>query len=133
MRLTAWASWDRRTVLRFQTPFLENFSAYAVARSGGDVKLGRLSVSAKEAGSNLEYIVNYPSDPHWRSGGRIKDIEAGSIDFYRVVCDRGIRSIALPALGSGLGGLDWSTMRPRIAEALREIDDVQVAFFLPKD
>jgi len=43
----------------------------------------------------------------------------------------GIRSIAIPPLGSGLGGLDWSQVRPRIAAAMAKLPDVHTIVFEP--
>ena len=34
---------------------------------------------------------------------------------------RNIHSVAVPPLGSGLGGLDWSNVRPRIETSLRAL------------
>ena len=49
-----------------------------------------------------------------------------------VIRQRGIRSVAVPALGSGLGGLDWREVRPRIDEAFRGVDDLDVVVFEPE-
>jgi hypothetical protein len=44
---------------------------------------------------------------------------------------RGIRSIAIPPLGSGLGGLDWNEVRPLIDRALAELPEVEVEVYEP--
>ncbi len=56
----------------------------------------------------------------------------GLVDLVEVIRDKGIRSIAIPPLGSGLGGLDWNDVRPRIERALADLADVQVLVFEPK-
>jgi len=43
--------------------------------------------------------------------------------------ERGIRSIAIPPLGSGLGGLNWADVRPRIDAALRGFNDLRIIVF----
>jgi hypothetical protein len=48
-----------------------------------------------------------------------------------VIIERGIRSIALPPLGSGNGRLDWTKVRPRIEAALGSLDDVEIVVFEP--
>lgn len=48
-----------------------------------------------------------------------------------VVRERGIRSIAVPALGAGLGGLAWSVVRLRIEQALSVLQDVDVRVYEP--
>src|SRR5262249_18344086 len=69
-----------------------------------------------------------------RQGGgksRREDIEEGLRALADEIGKRGIRSIALPPLGSGLGALDWRDVRPRIEAALRGLEDVQVIVFEP--
>ena len=61
----------------------------------------------------------------------MEDIESGLHALAREISERNIRSIALPPLGSGLGGLEWSIVRSRIESALRDIDDLRVVVFEP--
>ena len=58
------------------------------------------------------YIVNFPTKRHWRGKSRMADIEIGLDALAEAIKQRNIRSIALPPLGSGLGGLDWSRSAP---------------------
>ncbi len=51
-------------------------------------------------------IINFPTKRHWRGRSRLADIESGLDDLRRVLIERDIRSVALPALGCGLGGLE---------------------------
>jgi hypothetical protein len=46
---------------------------------------------------------------------------------------RNIQSIAIPPLGSGLGGLAWSNVRPRIENSLRDLNNVMVIIFEPPE
>lgn len=78
------------------------------------------------------YIINFPTKRHWRGKSRVEDIEAGLKALVAEIRARRIRSIAIPPLGSGLGGLDWMTeVRPLIDAALRPLDDVQVIVYEP--
>jgi hypothetical protein len=45
--------------------------------------------------------------------------------------DRGIRSVALPPLGSGNGGLHWGEVRARIVSALSDLPDVNIIIYEP--
>jgi O-acetyl-ADP-ribose deacetylase (regulator of RNase III) len=63
------------------------------------------------------YIINFPTKRHWRGKSRLSDIEAGLRALVAEVERLGIRSIAVPPLGCGLGGLDWADVRPRIEAA----------------
>ena len=69
------------------------------------------------------YIVNFPTKRHWRGKSRIGDIETGLTALVQVIREKGIRSIAIPPLGSGLGGLDWLEVKPRIEGALQSLSD----------
>ena len=82
--------------------------------------------------TNPRYIVNFPTKRHWRGNSRIEDIEAGLADLTRLIRERGICSIAIPPLGSGLGGLEWGAVRQRIEEALRGFNDLRIVVFEPK-
>ena len=121
----------RGIALQFKKAFPENFRAYAAACKRGEVHPGRMFVFETGALTNPRFIVNFPTKRHWRADSRIEDIDAGLADLARVVRERGIRSIAVPPLGSGLGGLDWRKVRPRIEAALRGFNDLDTVVFEP--
>jgi O-acetyl-ADP-ribose deacetylase (regulator of RNase III) len=77
------------------------------------------------------YIINFPTKRHWRENSRMDDLEAGLAALVEEVRDRGIGSIAIPALGCGLGGLDWAEVRPRIEAAFTSMPDVDVHLYEP--
>ena len=83
--------------------------------------------------TNPRYIINFPSKRHWRSKSRMEDIDAGLVALAEEIRSRNIRSIAIPPLGSGLGGLDWSEVRPRIEKALSKLDELAVVIFEPSN
>ena len=114
----------RGIALQFKKAFPENFRVYAAACRRGEVQPGRMFVFETGALTNPRYIINFPTKRHWRGNSRIEDIRAGLKDLATVIRDRDIRSIAVPPLGSGLGGLEWSDVRPRIEKALRAFNDL---------
>ena len=81
--------------------------------------------------TNPRYIINFPTKRHWRGKSRLEDIETGLDALVQEIKERNIRSIALPPLGSGLGGLEWSEVRSRIAAVLQDLDDLRVVMFEP--
>ena len=120
----------RGIALQFKKAFPENFASYALACKRGEVQPRRMYVF--ETGQLYpNYIINFPTKRHWRGKSRIEDIEAGLTALAKEIRERNIRSIAIPPLGSGLGGLDWSEVRPRIESMLREFDDLKVVLFEP--
>ena len=104
----------RGIALQFKKAFPENFRVYAAACRRGEVQPGRMFVFETGALTNPRYIINFPTKRHWRGNSRIEDIDAGLKDLATVIRQRDIRSIAVPPLGAGLGGLEWSEVRPRI-------------------
>jgi O-acetyl-ADP-ribose deacetylase (regulator of RNase III) len=78
-----------------------------------------------------EYIINFPTKRHWRGKSRMADIESGLKALVTEVKRRGIRSIAIPPLGAGLGGLRWPDVRTRIEREMKSLPDVKVVLFEP--
>ncbi len=118
--------------LQFKKAFPENFKAYAAACRREEVKSGRMFVFETGQMFNPRYIINFPTKRHWRGKSRYEDIAAGLQALVREVQDRKIRSIAIPPLGSGLGGLQWGRVKAMIEAAFEEISDVQIKLYEPK-
>lgn len=121
----------RGIALQFKDMFPANFKAYAIACKREEVQPGRMFVFDTGELTYPRYIINFPTKRHWRGKSRIEDIEAGLVALVDEVRARGIRSIAIPPLGSGLGGLDWSQVRPLIERAFAALPDVEVQIFEP--
>lgn len=122
----------RGVALQFKNSFPANFKAYAEACSLERVQPGRMFVFETGYLSNPRYIINFPTKRHWKGKSRIEDIEAGLADLRAVIESLGIKSIAIPPLGSGLGGLDWRVVRPLIETALADMQDVRILIFEPR-
>lgn len=106
------------------------FREYERAARRDELDLGRVHVWATgEAAPRL--VVNFPTQRHWRSRSHLPDIEAGLADLVRVIADHGITSLAVPALGCGRGGLDWTEVRPLIERALAAVPQVDVRLYGP--
>lgn len=121
----------RGIALQFKNTFPDNFKAYAEACKRSEVRPGRMFVYETGFLHNPMYIINFPTKRHWRGKSRIEDIDAGLGALAEEIRRRGIRSIALPPLGSGLGGLQWPEVRARIEAALGDLGDVRVIVFDP--
>lgn len=122
----------RGVALQFKQAFPENFKRYAAACAREEVQPGRMFVYETHTLANPKFIINFPTKRHWRGKSRIADIEAGLMALVDEIRKRKIRSIAIPPLGAGLGGLDWRDVRPRIDAALNPLDDVEIIVFEPE-
>ena len=121
----------RGIALQFKKAFPGNFNAYVARCERNQMRPGRVFVF--ETGQTVppRYIINFPTKRHWRGKSRIEDIEAGLASLTEEIRSYGIRSIAIPPLGSGLGGLDWPEVRTRLEAALKDFEDVKVVIFEP--
>jgi len=122
----------RGIALQFKNAFPANFKAYAAACKREEVQPGRMLVFETGRLTNPRFIINFPTKRHWRGKSRMEDIDSGLRALAEEIRTRHIRSIAIPPLGSGLGGLEWSLVRPRIEETLRGFNDLQIIVFKPK-
>jgi O-acetyl-ADP-ribose deacetylase (regulator of RNase III) len=107
------------------------FDAYAAAARAGELCLGRMHVWPTGARDGPRYVVNFPTKDHWRSRSRLGDIESGLADLVRVAVELRLRSIAVPPLGCGHGGLDWADVEPLIRRELGALPGVEVLLYPP--
>lgn len=107
--------------LEFKKRFPTMFEDYRRRCEAKLVRLGEPYLFRDLSGAS---IVNFPTKNHWRSAARLKDIESGLDYLVDHLGEWDIPSIALPPLGCGNGGLDWSEVGPLIYRKLsgREID-----------
>ena len=119
--------------LAFKTAFPENFRIYKAACSAGNVAPGKLLVVETGLSRNPHFIINFPTKRHWRAPSRLEDIRAGLEALPRELRSRQIRSVAVPALGCGLGGLAWPEVEPLIREAFLPLPEIRVLLFSPSD
>lgn len=121
----------RGIALQFKNAYPSNFRAYKAACEAEEVQPGRMFVY--ETGKFApRFIINFPTKRHWKGKSRIEDIELGLASLAKEITSRGIKSVAIPPLGAGLGGLEWSEVRPLIISALEHIPDVRVIIFEPE-
>ena len=115
--------------LQFKRRWLTNFTEYAAACKVGEIRPGRMFIHALDDLVPPHYIVNFPTKDHWRDASKIQCIEAGLVDLVAQVRRLRIRSIAIPPLGCGNGGLDWTDVRPLILAAFDPLPEVEVRVF----
>ena len=117
--------------LQFKQAFPANFKAYEAACRARQLVAGKMFIFDNGRLIKQRYIVNFPTKRHWRDNSRIEDIRSGLESLVADVRRLGIRSIAVPPLGCGLGGLNWRDVRPMIEKSFSELLDVRVLLFPP--
>lgn len=123
----------RGVALQFKNAYPLNFKEYKKACDHGDVVPGSMLIHETGTLTNPKYIINFPTKRHWKGKSRIEDIDSGLIALTKEIKARNITSIAIPPLGSGLGGLSWKIVRSRIEEKLSKLDHVDIVVYEPID
>lgn len=117
--------------LEFRRRFPEDYETYRRACQAGEVRPGRILVTETLAGWP-QYLVHFPTKDDWLKPSRLEWIETGLVDLRRWIESTGIASIAMPALGCGLGGLDWGQVRPVIGRVLGEMPTTEIWVYGPQ-
>jgi len=119
--------------LMFKEAFPGNFLAYEEACKGHEIKIGRMFVTETGALSGPRWIINFPTKKHWRPPSKLEWITEGLGDLKRVIRQNHIHSVAIPPLGSGNGGLNWSEVRQQVERVLGDLEDVDVVVYEPTE
>lgn len=113
--------------LQFKQRFPANFVAYAQACKLGQVQTGCMWVTEPGELTDPRWVVNFPTKQHWRDPSRMAWVVDGLQDLRHFLVSNAVPSVALPALGAGLGGLPWPAVRGHIEAALGDLAlDVRV-------
>ena len=117
--------------LMFKERFPENYQAYAAACKAETVRVGEMFVSAGVELAGPRWIINFPTKKHWLHPTKLEWVRDGLAALKAVIREKQIRSIALPPLGCGNGGLEWAVVRPLIESSLAELADVDIVVYEP--
>ena len=117
--------------LQFKNAYPNNFKAYQSAVKSGDIGIGKVFVSKDSSSiSGDKIIINFPTKTDWRKPSEYQYIEKGLDDLIRVIQGKGIKSVAIPPLGAGNGGLEWERVRKIIEDKLNTLD-IDIYLFEP--
>ncbi|HOI51473.1 MAG TPA: macro domain-containing protein [Azonexus sp.] len=116
--------------LMFKERFDENFRRYAAACKAREVQTGKMFVTQVHELDGPRWIVNFPTKQHWRTPSRMEWIVEGLQDLKRFLIEQQVKSIAIPPLGAGNGGLEWAEVREQIEQSLGDLD-IDILVFEP--
>lgn len=116
--------------LMFKERFVENFHSYAAACKAKEVRTGKMFVTEVRELDGPRWIINFPTKQHWRGDSRMEWIAEGLRDLRRFLIENKVKSVAIPPLGAGNGGLDWNEVRPQIESTLAGLD-IDIIVFEP--
>ncbi|MFY8187159.1 MAG: type II toxin-antitoxin system antitoxin DNA ADP-ribosyl glycohydrolase DarG [Flavobacterium sp.] len=108
--------------LQFKNAFPLNFKIYQEACKNESLKVGNLLL-VEDTGliSGKKTIINFPTKTTWRKPSEYQYINDGLDELIRVIDEKNIKSVAIPPLGSGNGGLDWNIVKKMIEERLSHL------------
>ncbi len=116
--------------LMFKERFDDNYRQYAAACKAKQVQVGKMFVTPVQELGGPRWIVNFPTKQHWRNRSRMEWVVDGLQDLRRFLIQEGVKSVAIPPLGAGNGGLDWAAVRPQIEAALGDLN-ISITVFEP--
>lgn len=118
--------------LEFKKRFPKAVEKYEAVCKLKAFDVGNVLVCTEE-GESPKYVIHFPTKEHWKRPSRTLYIDSGLLALWRAIDHHKIRSIAIPALGCGLGGLKWENVRFLIVEYLKAVDDLTVYLYPPKE
>jgi O-acetyl-ADP-ribose deacetylase (regulator of RNase III) len=111
--------------------FPSSSKTYMAAASRGEIHVGNMFVTPTDELIGPRWIIHFPTKKHWRHPSRMEWIRDGLRDLARVIREKDLKSIALPPVGCGSGGLEWTRVRHEIELALKELRDVDIVVYEP--
>lgn len=118
----------------FRVRWPRMFLSYLAAVKAKQIHFGHCHVYhlVKEDQGIAFYIINFPTKYHWHRASRLEHIASGLRDLAKIIQANKIRSIAVPALGCGLGGLAWEPVFDLMVKTLSDMD-CEVEIYPPQE
>ena len=116
--------------LEFKNRFPQNFIMYK-EWCADSPQIGSIFVWNE----NNQCIVNFPTKIHWRDPSKLEYVEESTIVLSEWLIDTErdfiVKTVAIPKVGCGLGGLDWKIVKPKMIEIFKkylENVDIEIIF-----
>lgn len=114
----------------FKSRFPHNHAAYAAECARGGLKPGGL-FPVFSGQLHPEWIVNFATKNHWRDHSKLSAIHYGLLALDDWCVHAGVRTVALPAVGCGLGGLAWEPVDALVHDVFGKSHGVVVTLYAP--
>jgi len=119
--------------LQFKEAFPSNYSAYQKACKDKWLQPGKLLVFREQTINGEKIIINFPTKTEWFQKSKYEYIESGLKELVEVIEREKIKSIAIPPLGCGNGGLKWETVKAMIEKYLKPLNEVNIIVYEPSE
>ena len=107
--------------LQFKKAFPENFKKYVDACKKKEIDIGKPFVTKVHYLTGEKIIINFPTKKDWHKPSEYEYIEKGLDALINIIKEDNIKSLALPPLGSGSGGLVWEKVKQLIEKKLSNV------------
>ena len=104
---------------QFKLKYPNNNRDYIKACKNGELKVGKLHYFKEDN----KIIINFPTKDKWRKKSKIEYIIDGMDCLVSLLPTLNVRSIAIPPLGCGNGGLEWNDIRAIIIEKISSVKE----------
>ncbi len=118
--------------LQFKEKYPLNFKRYAEACKKGEVKIGQMFVTRDSTLEGEKIVINFPTKTEFYRKSQYRFIEEGLQDLVKVIDQYQIKSLALPPLGCGYGGLNWEKVKALIEQYLKD-SPARIVIYEPND
>jgi len=119
--------------LQFKERFPMSFKIYADACKKGEMQVGKMLIVKENTINGEKLIINFPTKTEWFKKSQYSYIEDGLKDLVKVIEEYQIKSIAIPPLGCGNGGLKWEKVKPMMDKYLGQLPNVGIQIYEPND
>lgn len=121
--------------LEFKRRWPDNFKAYKRLCDKKQLRPGRVYVHQEGdlMTGRHRFLINFPTKDHWRAKSKMEFIDIGLDDFIGQILKLQIKSVVMPPLGCGNGGLDWREVKALMTEKLSPVKDVDFIVFVPHE
>ena len=118
--------------LQFKKAFPHNFNVYKAACDDKSLVTGSVLAVSMESLNPPYYIINFPTKAHWKGKSKIEFVESGLDSMINEAQRLNLKSVSIPALGSGLGGLDWQQVNALMEQKLSQVPEIEWRVFPPQ-
>jgi len=119
--------------LEFKNRYSDNFEYYKEAYKNNRLRVGKCLVFETAYFTNPKYIINFPTKHNWKDNSRYEYIRDGLVDLEKIIKSYEIKSIAIPALGCGLGNLNWVDVEKLFLQQLSGLESTEIIIIKPKE
>lgn len=113
---------------QFKLQYPENNKSYVKACKSGELVVGKMHYFYERE----KMIINFPTKNKWRAKSKLEYITTGLEALKEVIIENNIKSIAIPPLGSGNGGLIWSDVKKEIIDKLSDLsENIEIIIYEP--